>query len=102
MPTYPSRLPLPRLWQSRGNIESASANNYTAKLLGNPKAVAVNLKDVCKRAVVATFMDVGMPSTYGMSFVPAGTFGDCSGSADFVLCSLIAPKGAAVMTFKMY
>lgn len=85
-----------------GNIEAASASNFAARTTGSPNAVAVNLTDVCKRTVVASFMNVGIPSTYSMSFVPAGTFGDCSGSADYVLCSLIAPKGLAVQTFKMY
>lgn len=85
-----------------GNIESASANNFAAKKTGNAKAVAVDLTDVCKRTVVASFMEVGIPSTYSMTFVPAGTNGDCSGSADYVLCSLIAPKGSTAIPFKMY
>lgn len=85
-----------------GNIESASANNFAAKKTGSAKAVAVDLTDVCKRPVVATFMDVGIPSTYSMTFVPTGSNGDCSGSADYVLCSLIAPKGSTAISFKMY
>lgn len=80
-----------------GAVASGSAANFAAKKVGNSSAVTIDGATSCTAAVLGSILQGGaMPANYAV-----GGTGDCSGSADTVVCT-VTPTGGTAANATLY